>query len=92
VTGVQTCALPISSCIFQFLRCSVADEKTEGSGLNGSKHCQNSSSSYFPPELNFYLLISSANIWTVTHFQIICLLFLCPDLDLHSGDEIATYT
>jgi hypothetical protein len=22
----------------------------------------------------------------------ICLLFLCPDFDLHSGDEIATYT
>jgi hypothetical protein len=26
------------------------------------------------------------------HFQMICLLFLCPDFNLHSGDEIATYT
>jgi hypothetical protein len=28
----------------------------------------------------------------VTYFQMICLLFLCPDFDLHSVDEIATYT
>jgi hypothetical protein len=25
-------------------------------------------------------------------FQTICLLFLCPDFDLHSGDEIEAYT
>jgi hypothetical protein len=30
----------------------------------------------------------SPNIWTVTHFQTICLLFLCPDFYPHSGDEI----
>jgi hypothetical protein len=29
-----------------------ADEKTEGSGPNGSKHYQNSISSQFPPESN----------------------------------------
>jgi hypothetical protein len=28
----------------------------------------------------------------VTHFQTICLLFLSPNFDLHSGDEIAAYT
>jgi hypothetical protein len=33
------------SCIFWFLRFSTADEKTEGSGLNGSRHYQNSISS-----------------------------------------------
>jgi hypothetical protein len=51
------------------------------------------------------LLISSwIKFWFVTvvpkylngdafsNFQTICLLFLCPDFDLHSGDEIATYT
>jgi hypothetical protein len=31
-------------------------------------------------------------IFELTHFQTIYLLFLCPDFDLHSGDEIATYT
>jgi hypothetical protein len=37
-------------------------------------------------------LPSSLNIWTVTHFQMICLLFLCPDFYLHSGDKKTTYT
>jgi hypothetical protein len=32
-----------------------ADEKREGSGLNGSKHYQNSISSYFAPESYFDL-------------------------------------
>jgi hypothetical protein len=33
------------------------------------------------------LLLPSPNMWTVTHFQTNCLLFLCRDFDLHSGDE-----
>jgi hypothetical protein len=39
---------------------------------------------------NFDLLLSFTNIWTMTHFQIIPLIFLCPNF-LHSGDETATY-
>jgi hypothetical protein len=39
--------------------------------------------SRFPPESNFGLLLSSPNIWTVTHFQMICLPFLCPDFLLN---------
>jgi hypothetical protein len=31
-------------------------------------------------------------IFGLTHFQTICLLFSCPDFDLHSGEETATYT
>jgi hypothetical protein len=42
--------------------------------------------------IKFWLLLLSPNIWTVTHFQMICLLFSCPDFDLHSGDETATHT
>jgi hypothetical protein len=38
--------------IFTF---STVDEKTEGSGLSGSKHYQNSVSSTIPPESNFDL-------------------------------------
>jgi hypothetical protein len=45
-----------------------------------------------PLESNFDLLLSSPNVWTVTHFQTICLLFLCLNFDLHSVDEIATHT
>jgi hypothetical protein len=60
------------------------------SGPNCSKHYQNSISSYFPSESNFDLLLSSPNIWSVTHFQRICLIFLCPNFDLHSGDQTAT--
>jgi hypothetical protein len=75
-----------------FLRFFTADEKTEGSGLNGSKHYQSSISSQFPPESYFDLLLSFRNIWTVTHFQTICLLFLWPDFDFHPGYETSTYT
>jgi hypothetical protein len=46
----------------------------------------------FPLESNFDLLLSSPNIWTVTHFQTICLLCLYPNFDLHSGSQTATYT
>jgi hypothetical protein len=35
----------LSSCIFKFLSFLTADGKTEGSGPNGSKHYQNSTSS-----------------------------------------------
>jgi hypothetical protein len=38
-------------------------------------HYQNSISSWFPPEWNIDLLLSFPNTWTVTHFQMICLLF-----------------
>jgi hypothetical protein len=34
----------------------------------------------------------STIIWTVIHFQTICLLSLCPNFDLHSGDKITSYT
>jgi hypothetical protein len=40
----------------------------------------------------FYFNLSFQNILIMTHFQTTCLPFLCPDFDLHSGDEIATYT
>jgi hypothetical protein len=60
--------------------------KTKGSGLNGSKRIK------FPPESNFDLLLLFSNIWTVLHFQMIGLIFLRPDFDLLSDDEIATYT
>jgi hypothetical protein len=40
--------------------------------------------------LNF-LLNQIPNMLTVTHFQVICLLFLCPDFGQHSGDKTATY-
>jgi hypothetical protein len=43
-----------------------ADEKTKGSGLNGSKHYANSLSSSFPPESNFDLILSSPNMGIVT--------------------------
>jgi hypothetical protein len=29
----------------------------------------------------FWFVIVIPNIWTVTHFKMICLLFLCPDFD-----------
>jgi hypothetical protein len=48
--------------------------------------------SQFPPESNFDLLLLSPNIWTMTHFQMICLLFLCPYFELRSDAEIATFT
>jgi hypothetical protein len=35
--------------------------------------------------IKLWLLLSFRNIWTVTHLQMIWLLFLCPDFDLHSG-------
>jgi hypothetical protein len=38
-----------------------ADERTEGSGLNGSVHYQNPMSSYYPPGTNFDLLLSFPN-------------------------------
>jgi hypothetical protein len=75
-----------------FLCFSTTGEKTEGSGPNSSKHYQNSVSSQFPPESDFDLLLSLTNSWTVIHFQSICLLFLCLDFDLHSGDKTATCT
>jgi hypothetical protein len=62
----------------QIFKSSAADEKTGGSGLNGSKHYHNSIS-YFSHESNFELLLSFPNIRTVAHFQTICLLFLCRD-------------
>jgi hypothetical protein len=37
------------------------------------------------------MLLSFPNIWTVTHFQIISLLFWCRDTDLRSGEETETY-
>jgi hypothetical protein len=46
---------------FWFLRFSAADQKTEGSAPNGSKHYQNSVSSQFPTESNFDLLLSFPN-------------------------------
>jgi hypothetical protein len=82
----------LSSCIFLFLSFLIGDEKTEGSEPNDSKHYQNSTFSLFPPEPNFGLLLPFPNILTVTHFQMICLLFLCPDFGLHSGDEITAYS
>jgi hypothetical protein len=80
------------SCIFYFLRCSTADERTEGSGMNGRKHYQNSIYTYLPPESNFYFLLSFQNILTETYLQTIGLLILCHDFDLQSGNQIATYT
>jgi hypothetical protein len=38
---------------------------TKGSGLNGSKHCQNSNSFIFSLESNVDLLLSFPNISTV---------------------------
>jgi hypothetical protein len=64
-----------------------ADERTKGSAPNGSMHYQNSISSWFPPESNFDLLLSFPITWTVTHFQMICYLFLFPEFGLHSGPE-----
>jgi hypothetical protein len=64
----------------------------DSSGPNGGEHYHNSISFSFPLESNFDLLLSFPNIWTVTHFQTICLLFLYPDFDLHSGDGKATCT
>jgi hypothetical protein len=75
--------------MFQFARFWTADEKTESSGLISSKHYQNSITSYFS-ESNFDLLLSFPNILTVTHFQVMSLLFLCHNFDLHSGAETAT--
>jgi hypothetical protein len=40
----------------------------------------------------FSVLLPFPNILTVTHFKIICLLFLCADFDLHFDGETATYT
>jgi hypothetical protein len=40
-----------------FLRFLTTDQKTEGSGQNGSKHYRDSISSQFPPESNFELLL-----------------------------------
>jgi hypothetical protein len=48
----------LQSCILQFFILYIADGKTKGSGLNGTKHYQNSVSSEFPPESNFDLLLS----------------------------------
>jgi hypothetical protein len=62
------------------------------SRLNGSKHYRNSVSSEFPPESNFDVLLSFLETWTVTQFQMICLLFLYPDFGLHSGNETPTFT
>jgi hypothetical protein len=42
--------------------------------------------------IKFDLLLLFQNISALTQFQSICLLFLCHDFDLHSGDETATYT
>jgi hypothetical protein len=67
-------------------------EKTEDSELHGSKHYHNSTLLYFAPESNSDLLLSYQNVFIVTHFKIICLLDLCPDFDLDSGDETPTYT
>jgi hypothetical protein len=73
---------------FTFFDSSV---RTKGSAPNGSMHYQNSISSWFHPESNFDLLLSFPNTWTVTHFQVICFLFLFPDFGLHSGPETPTY-
>jgi hypothetical protein len=35
---------------------------------------------------------SHSQISELTHFLIICFLFLCSNFDLHSGEETATYT
>jgi hypothetical protein len=69
---------------------ATTDEKREGSGPNGSKHYMNSASSYVcvTPESNFDLLLLSL----VTHVQTFCLLFVCPEFDLHSDDGTPTYT
>jgi hypothetical protein len=63
----------------------------EDSGLNGSKHCQNSFSSQYHSESHFDLLLPFQNILIMSHFQMICLLSLRHDSALHSGDETATY-
>jgi hypothetical protein len=68
----------------------VADKKTEGTGLNGSKLYHHSISSSFLAESNFNLLLSFQNFGTVSHFQMICLLFSCPNFDLYSSDETAS--
>jgi hypothetical protein len=38
------------------------------------------------------LLLSFPNTWTVTHFHMVCFLFLFPDFGLRSGPETPTYT
>jgi hypothetical protein len=43
-------------------------QKTKYSGLNGNQHYLDSSSSSFPPESNFDVLLPFSNIWTVPHF------------------------
>jgi hypothetical protein len=68
------------------------DGKTKGSGLNVSKPDQNSIYSQFPPQSSFDLLLWFSNILIVPCFQTICLLSLCQNLALHSGDETAKYT
>jgi hypothetical protein len=66
--------------------------RKEGSGSSGNKHCQNSVSSLFPPESNFDMLLSFPNIWNVSYFLMICLIFLCSSFTLHSGDKTETRT
>jgi hypothetical protein len=56
-------------CISKFFIFCTVDEKTEGSGSNGSKHCPDWICSQFPPGSNFDLLWSFPSIWAVSHFQ-----------------------
>jgi hypothetical protein len=49
-----------------------ADEKTEGSGLNGSKHYPRSISPELRPESFYHLLLLLPNIWSVPHFHSFC--------------------
>jgi hypothetical protein len=37
----------------------------------------------FSPKSNLGLLLSSPNIWTVTHFQMVCLLLLCHETKIY---------
>jgi hypothetical protein len=54
--------------IFKSLYFVTVYEKTKYSELNDSKHYQNLVCSRFPGELNFDLLLSFPNIWTVSHY------------------------
>jgi hypothetical protein len=60
----------------------MADEKTEGSGLNSTKLYQNSISSQFPPIYNFDFFTVTPKCLNCDTFSCHLFAILCQDFDL----------